>query len=169
MGRIVSNATPLIYLAKIERLDLLRKIYREVFIPKEVEVEVVKKGKEMKKRDAFLVEKAIQEGWLKVLDAKIVRIPIELESGEMAAISLAKNLKINEILMDERSGRAAAELVDLLPRGTIFVLLKALENKDITLDDFLEILAELIGQGFRLNEEVYIEVVRKAREIVGER
>ena len=33
---VVSDASPLILLAKIRRLDLLKKLYSEVLIPKEV-------------------------------------------------------------------------------------------------------------------------------------
>ena len=40
---IVSNATPLIYLAKVGKLDLL-KIFSRVVIPKEVKVGVVDRG-----------------------------------------------------------------------------------------------------------------------------
>ena len=36
--------------------------------------------------------------------------------------------------------------------------------REMDFDDFLESLNELIGHGFRLKEEVYVEVVRKARE-----
>ena len=163
---IVSNATPLIYLAKIGRLDLLRKVFGEAFIPEEVKVEAVDRGKELRERDAYIIEKAINDGWLKVSKTQIIKIPIKLEPGEVAALSLAKNLGINEVLMDEVSARTAARLLGLMPRGTVFVLLKALEIKEINLDEFLEALKELVKQGFRLKEEVYLEAVRKAREVM---
>ena len=162
---IVSNATPLIYLAKIGRLDLLRKVFGEVFIPEEVKVEAVDRGKELGERDAYIIEKAINDGWLKVSKIQIIETPIKLEVGEVAALSLAKSLNINEVLMDEVSARTAARLLGLMPRGTVFILLKALEIKEINPDEFLEALKELVRQGFRLKEEVYLEVVRKAREI----
>ncbi len=39
---VVSDASPLILLAKIRRLDLLKKLYSEVLIPKKVKEEVTK-------------------------------------------------------------------------------------------------------------------------------
>ena len=42
----VSNAGPLIHLAKIGRLSLLKEIFNEIIIPRTVKVEVVDKGKE---------------------------------------------------------------------------------------------------------------------------
>jgi predicted nucleic acid-binding protein len=168
MGQVISNATPLIYLAKAGRINLLKEVFGEVFIPEEVKIEVVDRGKQLGERDAYAIEKAIGEGWLKVLPTEIVEVPMELDRGEVAALSLAKKLGIKEVLLDEASARAAARLLDLTPRGTIFVLLKALEKKEIDLNEFLKVIDELISHGFRLKEEVYIEAVREARKIVAE-
>jgi len=168
MGGIVSNATPLIYLAKIGRIGLLRNLFGEVFIPEEVKVEVVERGKQLGEIDAYVVEKAINDGWLKVLRAEVVEVQIDLDKGEVAALSLAKNLGLVEVLIDEAPARTAARLLGLTPRGTIFVLLKASERGEMDFNEFLEALNELIRHGFRLKEEVYIEVVRRAREIEAE-
>jgi predicted nucleic acid-binding protein len=70
--------------------------------------------------------------------------------------------------MDEVSARTAAKLMGLTPRGTLYVLLKALELKEFNLNDFLDTLSELVKHGFRLKEEVYLEAVKKAREIAKE-
>ena len=168
MNGVVSNATPLIYLAKTGRINLLKKVFGKVFIPEEVKIEVVDKGKLLKEKDAYTIEKAIHEGWIKVSAAKPIEVPIKLDKGEMAALSLAKKLKINVVLLDEVPARSAAKLLNLTPRGTVFVLLKALEKKEINLDDFLEVLSQLINEGFRLKEEVYVEAVKEAKRIISE-
>ncbi len=168
MTGIASNATPLIYLAKTERLDLLRKIFEEVYIPEEVKVEVVDRGKQLGEEDAYIIERAIHEGWLKVLRAEPMEVPLKLQPGEVAVPSLAKKLGLREVLMDEASARATARLLDLTPRGTVYVLLKTLENREIDLNGFLEALSQMIRQGFRLKEEVYVEAVREARRIVAD-
>lgn len=166
MRRIVSNATPLIYLAKIERLDLLRKVFDEVIIPEEVSREAVDTGKKLKVRDAFIIGQAIQEGWLRVRKARMITSPIKLDTGELAVISLAKQMGVKEVLIDETPARTAAKLVGLEARGTIFVLLRALEEKLIDLEGFLESMGKLIESGFRLREEIYVEAIRNARRIV---
>lgn len=168
MSGIVSNATPLIYLAKAGRIDLLRRVFGEVYIPEEVKVEVVDRGKQLGEGDAYIIERTISEGWLKVLSAELVEVPIKLEPGEVAVLSLAKKLRLREVLMDEVSARVAARLLDLTLRGTVFVLLKALEKKEIDLNGFLEVLNQMIRQGFRLREDVYIEAIREARRIVAD-
>lgn len=70
MSGVVSNSTPLIYLAKVGRIDLLRKVFKTVFIPQEVKNEVVDKGKLLGEQDAYIIEKAISEGWLKVFQQR---------------------------------------------------------------------------------------------------
>lgn len=166
MRGVVSNATPLIYLAKAGKIDLLRKVFDQVYVPLEVKIEVVDRGKQLGIEDAYIIEKAIDEDWLKVLRAEPLETPIKLQPGEVAVLSLAKKLGLREVLIDEASARAAARLLDLTPRGTVYVLLKALESRDIDLNMFLEVLSRMIGQGFRLKEEVYVEAVREARRIV---
>ena len=52
----VSNAGPLIHLAKIGRLNLLKDIFNRIIIPESVKVEVIDKGKERGKPDAFLID-----------------------------------------------------------------------------------------------------------------
>jgi predicted nucleic acid-binding protein len=165
---VVSNSTPLIYLAKIGRLDLLRELFGEVLVPKEVYAEVVLKGKSLGLKDAYVVEAAVVQGWIKVVAADPVEMPIELDKGEQEALSLAKQLKAT-VLIDEVSARSAARLLDLTPRGTIFVLLLALKEKRIILEDFMQALNELIDAGFRLKEEVYVQAIKEATKLAKNR
>ena len=51
--KIVTNASPLIFLAKIDKLELLIVLFEEVIIPVQVFAEVVTKGKEKGMDDAF--------------------------------------------------------------------------------------------------------------------
>ncbi len=98
---------------------------------------------------------------------KTRNVPIKLHPREVAVLSLAKKIGVKEILISEVSGRLAARLLGLIPRETIFILLKALKIGELNLNQFLEALNELIRHGFRLREEVYLEAIRKAREIAG--
>ena len=168
MTKIVSNATPLIYLAKIGRLQLLRSLFDEVVIPIEVKQEVVDAGKLLGQKDAFVIEKAIEEGWLKVLRVGLLKIPISLGKGETAVISLAVRKKVEQVLIDETAGRTAAKLMGLKPRGTVYVLLRSLKKRAIDLDEFLDIMNQLAQRGFRLREQLYLEAISEARRIAGQ-
>ncbi len=162
---VVTNATLLIYLAKIGKLALLKEIYKQVFIPEEVKKEVVDRGKQKGEQDAFIIEQAITEGWLIIEKIAEKTLPVKLHPGEEAVLQLAKNKKIKEVLIDEIPGRIAARLVGLIPRGTIYILLKAVAIKEITLEEFIDLLEKLLEQGFRLREEIYLEAIRRAKEL----
>jgi predicted nucleic acid-binding protein len=166
MSRAVSNASPLIYLAKIGRLDLLRDMFDEVLIPEEVRKEVVDEGRKLGRRDVFQVERALREGWLRTCPLKANVRSLGLHPGEEAVIFLGKQEGNCLILVDESAARTAARMLGLTPRGTIFILLKAVENGKLDMDGFLAELQSLVKAGFRLGEDVYLESVRKARELV---
>ncbi len=63
-------------------MNLLKKVFGQIFIPEEVKVEVVDRGKDLGERDAYLIEEAINDGWIKVLKSEILEIPIKLELGD---------------------------------------------------------------------------------------
>ncbi len=163
---IISNATPLIYLAKVQQLELLKKIFGKVVITPEVKQEVVDRGKALQKPDAFLIEREIEKGWIIVKESteKVV-IVFDIHPGEKSVIALAKSLSQKVVLMDEMMGRKAAQLSGLTPRGTVYVLLEALKKRHLTFDQFITILDTLANEGFRLREEIYTKAMEKAREI----
>ena len=113
---IVCNSTPLIYLAKLNKLDLLRKLFLEVTIPKAVYEEVVVIGNEKNYIDAKIVEKAVNEGWLSIRETGTLDLlkDIGIHKGELESISLAKNIKA-DILLDQTHARYAAEMAGLKP------------------------------------------------------
>ncbi len=163
---IVCNSTVLIYLSKIDRLYLLKDIFKVILIPEEVKKEVVDQGKKKNYIDAIDVERAIKEGWIKVESTKILPIlkNIEIDKGEAEAISLAHNKK-SGVLLDQTHAREAAKLLKLKPRGTIYVLLLALKKGLIDYDNYLLCLLDLTEFGFRMSQEVYIETIRLGKEI----
>jgi len=159
---IVSNSTPLIGLAKIGRLDLLKELYKEVLIPEEVRVETIDMGIEKNSPDAYVIRKALQDGWIVVRNVKILSglTDFGIDVGEAAALSLAKSRGEKEVLIDERHARLAAKALGLKPLGTIYILLAALKKEYISYDEYAASLEGLIKSGFRLSEEVYMEAVR---------
>ncbi len=163
---IVSNSTVLIYLAKIGKLILLKKLSTKVLIPAEVFKEVVTRGKENQHPDAFVIEAAVEEGWIEVKEIEAIRELEEfgIDHGEAQAISLAKSLDV-PVLLDQTHARTAAKALGLKPRGTIFVLFAALQKKLLTYEEYADLLEELVKAGFRMSDEVYLSAVRMGREI----
>jgi predicted nucleic acid-binding protein len=167
---VVADSTVLIFLGKLRRLDWLRAEYDPVLVPTEVYEEVVVNGKELGARDAVLVESAIEDGWIEVheIDRREDIRKYDLEAGETEVLSLALARGHDEVLADEESVREVARLHDLRPRGTLYFLFTAVRDAEITFDEFLELLEKFLAAGFYLDEAIYLEAIRKARQLADE-
>ncbi|MHA2297591.1 MAG: DUF3368 domain-containing protein [Candidatus Hodarchaeales archaeon] len=161
-------------MARLLKLDLLQDLFEKVLIPSQVFNEAVTEGKKNKYPDAILIEKAIDDGWIIVCEidkqeqlTKIMEFGVH--EGEAAAILLAKEKKINEILVDQTHARKAASVFGLKPRGTLYVLFLALKKQLILLEEFLDLCEELITSGFRISSQIYSSMIRKAKKLSQER
>ena len=166
MERIISDATPLIYLAKANQLHLLHDMFKEIMIPNAIYDEVVVKGIQKEKNDAFRIKKMIGDGWLQVRTVRIhFQGELPLHPGETEVISLALENGIKTVLMDDVKARTAAEMAGLIPKGTIWLLLKAVKNKILDFDQFLVALEEIVRSGFCLKEDVFLKAVHTAKNL----
>jgi len=170
---IVSNASPLIYLAKIKMLELLEAIYDHVQIPLQVKIECVDKGKETGYVDALLIEKYIKKGFIIVEElpgyllrkAENIASEFQIDTGEAQAILLAIHKGKKEILIDEKRARFVAKLEDLSPRGTLYVILKAIKRGLLSKEKAIIKINELIEKNFYISIRVYKEFLQLLREI----
>jgi predicted nucleic acid-binding protein len=107
MTLVICDSSSLILIAKIESLDMFIDIFEEILIPEAVFFEVVTKGKEYKKLDAFLVEKRIEEGKIKVvkIDNMIDKVKImnnfNIHEGEAEAIIIYLEKKADLLSTDD--------------------------------------------------------------------
>ncbi|MBI4688660.1 MAG: DUF3368 domain-containing protein [Nitrospirae bacterium] len=159
--RVVVNATPIIALSRIKKLELLHKIYRKVFIAKEVFAETVEFSRG--KPDVSSIESS---SFLEVTEVKnmvgVEMLLTELDRGESETIVLAKEINADLIIMDEKLGREIAELKGLKITGTIGVLIEAKYRKLIP--EVREYLDLLRNKGVWVSTELYNKVVKELKE-----
>ena len=121
---VVSNTSPLINLAMIGELDLLRKLYEVVYIPQAVFDEIVIKGE-----GQIGAEEIKNSEWIKVLPVQnrllVKSLFLQLDIGESEAIVLAIEHSANLVLLDEKRGRNIASEFNLRPFGLLGVLVQA--------------------------------------------
>lgn len=161
----VSDATPLIHLSKISKIRHLEKLFDNIYIPKEIFEEVVIKGKDLEKKEVMLIERLIEENFIIVKDVHSkVEIP-NLHYGEIKAIALCKELKINNLLIDEKEGFEAAFILDLNPLRTTALLLRMLKRKIINFNEYKESLLNLSESGFFLSAETYEKLLNAGKSI----
>ena len=107
MSAVVSDSSPLNYLALLSDFELLRQIYGSLVIPPAVHCEVVVKG------TSYAVGKAVSATlvqWISVGNAPnshevlAIRREYRLDLGESEAILIAEGLGKLPLLMDERRG-----------------------------------------------------------------
>lgn len=123
---VVSNTSPIMNLAVVDLLNLLRQQFGEVIVPAAV-IEELRLDTDYPGTDK--IRQAISEGWLhqEVVENKqiVLALKRELDNGEAEAIALALQLKADLILMDEHDGRSVAKSMGLNPIGILGVLVRA--------------------------------------------
>jgi predicted nucleic acid-binding protein len=124
MSLWVVDTSPLIFLAKLDHLDLLARGANEVLVPSAVLQEVQVYQDEARHK----IEEALRS-WLtvrKVTDHQLVEVLMaDLDRGEAEVIALAREAKADRVIMDDLDGRRFARRVDLEPVGTVGLLLAA--------------------------------------------
>jgi uncharacterized protein len=119
---VVSDSSPLITLSKIGNLHVLPALYGSVHITPEVYAEVAVTGAglwgaaEVAKAEWIQVKAATYDAGFTADDTTA------LGAGEISAISLAKQLKADVALIDDRKARALALRQGVTPLGCIGVL-----------------------------------------------
>lgn len=153
---VVSNASTLILLAKIGRLNLLQELYSEVIIPTIVKDEIITR----KDESSSLLALGLKNGWIKVKDIAVsseaneIGERLGLHAGEIHALSLALHLNIKEFLADDKLARIAARTLKLKPIGCIGAIKKAYERKLMKKDEAIECIHKLIAAGLWVSPEV---------------
>ena len=139
--KIVSNTTPIISLASIKKLDLLREIFKEIIIPEAVYDEI-------KAKESYGY-KEVECEFIKVMAIKgeIYRDLLfsQLDPGEAETIMLAKETSADLVIIDENLGYQIAKNSGLNVIRTLSVLLKAKEKGVIT--EIKPLLDEMISKG----------------------
>ena len=121
---VVSNSSPLVNMARINRLELLHQLYSTLVIPEAVWYEVVIKGqglagaKEIETADWIEVHQVANRALVRALEQ-------DLDPGEAEAIALALEINAELLLMDEYIGREVAQHMGLHCTGLVGALVEA--------------------------------------------
>lgn len=147
---LISNTGPLIALGLIQKLDLLQKFYKEVWISEAVQKEI---SANANKPLANLIEQcpwikvhadvAMPDGWLANL----------LDPGESSTIALALHHQRTVVMIDEKKGRKfASQIYKLNLIGSVGILAKAKINGHI--QSVAPLLYELKSKNYRLSDNL---------------
>ena len=155
----VLNASPLIYLGKKRKTNLLRLIFEKVLVSTEVKDEMMKLEESP---EAIQFRSALQEGWIEVgqpsenKTRQIAKLFPEIDEGEAATIALALERREKNIITDDAEARVAAEYFKLEARGTLYIMLEAYKRKIFkSKTEVTGTVNNMLRRGFYLSTEVY--------------
>ena len=160
---VVADTSPLIVLARVGRLDLLRRLYGRVAVPKAVASELaIGSGR----AGTGALEAALRTGWLSSREVSDSVVLQELRGllgpGEAEAIALALEQNARFLLVDDARGRRLARDRGVSVVGVAGVLLAAKARDELsavgpTLQDLSEV-------GYRLSRRLIADVLATAGE-----
>ena len=123
MRKIIVNSTPLIALAKANKLEILKGMYGHIIIPEAVYKEVTEKDDVAAQR----IEAARE--WIEVckvdpnMDRRMYKA--KLHDGEVEVVLLAQEIGADAVIIDDGAARRTAEYLGLPLTGTLGVMIKA--------------------------------------------
>jgi len=160
-GKMVCNAGPLVALSLINRLDLLRDLFAVVAVPEAVHREILVGGSENAGLSNY---NKVQ--WIKVLPISTRIDPLlvtSLDEGEAAVIALARELKADFTLIDERKARKIARTVyGLNVIGSAGILVEA--KKRGLIENVGSALQDMRDNGYWMG----VSIVEAALKMAGE-
>lgn len=161
MPPAVVNASPLIFLAKLERLDAL-EVFKPVYTtpPVLAEVDV---GLQQGYREALSVQRAIDDGAISVRRAPPLTLPPpRLDAGELSVLSLARAIAGSTAVVDDLAAIRAAKHLGLRVRSTPFVLLDNVVSGRLPPPEFRSLLDALLGMEYYISPALFLTLVDAA-------
>ncbi|MEW6110228.1 MAG: DUF3368 domain-containing protein [Nitrospirota bacterium] len=156
---VVSNSTILIGLARINKLELLKKLFSKVYIPEAVFKELTqteKSGASDIKNAAYLDRRSPK-------DEKEVSLLLgNLDRGEAEVLALSKELNADLVLVDEEKARKVVVFAGFEVMGLMGVLLMA--KRQGFLKKIKPLIEELKKKKFRVADDIVAEILKSAGE-----
>ncbi len=152
---MICNSSPLIFLSKINKLILLKDLFKRIIIPEQVKKEVLLESKE----GYHSVKEAIEKRWIRVENPKN-DIELGIGKGENSAINLAKE-KDEELIIDDLRAVKIAKSLNIHFIRTTDVLLLAFKKGLVNKEEITRLLDELIKNKYYLSPRFYLEIIKK--------
>lgn len=153
---VVSNSSPLITLARVGQLDLLRQLFGRIHIAYEVWEEVVVRGAgrpaaaAVAGADWVETHPAADPGELAGMRA---RHP--LGAGELATVLLARTLASGLAIIDERSARRLAQMQGVAVMGCVGILERG--HRGGLVSDLRDTYSNLLTHGIRIDRQILVQ------------
>ena len=154
-AEVVSNASPLIYAAKIGFFETLIELYGKISLPPAVYNEAVEKG--------YL--RVLEPNERAKAETEVLTKTQDISAGEAEAIALARQVKAELLIIDERSGTLIARVWRIRTVGLLGVIIEAMHRDIITFDELKMYYDRPIETEFRLRHRDYVKAMELAQKV----
>ena len=151
MRNIISDSSCLIALENIGMLDLLKHLYGNIIISREVATEY---GSKLEKW--MTVRDITNKTYLRILSGIV-------DEGEASAIALYFEIKNSTLILDDLKARNLAKDLGIKYTGLMGVLVKAKQEKLI--GAVKPVLFKLEANNFRISENLKHSILKLSKEI----
>lgn len=162
---VVVDSSALIPLARTGKLDLIWKVYEEVYAPREIYKETVKRGKGKpgtSKLDTFFEDVDILD-----FDKKEASGVAEMEgiSEVDAAVVLLAEKEDEVLLANDKGLMEFARIKEVKTDWVTTLVLRAVKEEGISREQGKQTLYDLIDKGMNLKNKVYARILKKIEDL----
>ncbi len=169
---IVDSSSLIIY-GKLNKINILLKLFNEIEITEGVYKEAILEGLEKKLEDSFILKNHLDKNQIKIvkLDDKHLKLADRIQElhnigiGESQAIALARQLNRKELIVDEALARETASSFGLKPLGSLRILLLAYKRNLLNEKEVKELVNRMIKLKFRIGAATLIRFVELFEKI----
>jgi len=153
---LIADSSALVALAIVDKLDILEKLFGEVYVPRAVYNEVRQENKEESKKLELYCED-------RVLDISTAfNFNISLGQGESEAIVLYKEKNADFLLCDDKKAKKFAQNFGINVIGSLGILIKA--KKENLIPEISSLIESLKSSRIFIDDEIYKLVLEMAGE-----
>ena len=150
---VACNSSPLISLARAGQLDLLRQLFGQIHIADEVREEVVVRGAGRPAAEAVRAAEWIERHPATPAEEMLrLRSQHALGGGELATVRLARSLRADLAIIDERAARRLAQADGLAVMGCVGLLETGFLRGRVP--DLRRSYQEILAQGIRIDRQI---------------
>ncbi len=156
---MISNSTPIILLGRINRLEVLQRLFGRISIP-----EAVKKEVFIEDKPGYIpIKKALEEKWIRLHKPTII-LPLHLGKGETEAISLAREKK-EPLIIDDAFAINAAKTYNIKIFRTTTVIFMAFHQHIFNKTETINAINLLIQEGYYIKPSEYAALLNRLHEL----
>jgi predicted nucleic acid-binding protein len=162
----VFDATPLIYLAKVDRFGLVDEIEGRSVVPEPVHAEVVEVGIEAGYPDARRIEAGIEDGIADIVPIADTPLRSRLRENPKlseadAAVLACADARDGTAVMDETYGRDVASTEGIATRGTAYLVLSLAADGAVSADEARSVIDAMVDEGWYCSTDTYATILSK--------